>query len=123
MELFLLCGEIWFAVPKAPTAGNNETKMDFVDCQLYNSSLRFRVDFTDHVSNITAVENQSMNDIDTTGDSLDFDPYFALFQEMSTFLIGSVSWWIDTLGAAYFYPNTELLDTNLATSSQVYYMN
>jgi hypothetical protein len=123
MELFLLYGEIWFAIPKAPTPGNNATHMEFINCQLYNSSLKFKVDFTDHVSNTTIIENTPMNDIDTTGDALEFDAYFALFQEMSTFLIGSVSWWVDTLGAAYLFPSADILDTNLATSSQVYYMN
>jgi hypothetical protein len=122
MELYTLTGEIWIAIPKANNGTGNETQMDFINCHLYNSSLRFAVNFTDRVSNTTIIENQRVNDLEYEDSGVN-DPYFAMFQEMSTFLIGSVSWMIDTLGSAYFYPNAELLDTNLANSAQVYYMN
>ncbi|KAF4632480.1 hypothetical protein G7Y89_g5644 [Cudoniella acicularis] len=58
-----LAGDIWIAIPTARSDTGNQTQMEFINCQLYNSSLVVNVEFSNQVSNITVIEIKWMNDL------------------------------------------------------------
>jgi hypothetical protein len=142
IQLMGLVGQVWIAVPTASSNVTSPSQMEFISCQLYNSSLTINVNFTDYVSTITVIKNIWMNDLDASDlsasdfrDDLDTeeDPdlwknnemfsYFAYFQTIGTHLIGSDSWWYAGNARYINADNIEMLNTYLATSSQVYYMD
>jgi hypothetical protein len=116
-------GQILVAILALTGGAINEMKMEFISCQLYNSSLTVQVDFTNNVSSTTVVENKWMNDLYETDGTAISDAYFAFFQQISENVVGSVSWWVDSSGAPHYYPSLLLMNTNLGLSSQIYNMN
>lgn len=72
-ELYSLHRKILIAILKDTAGHSNEILIEFINCQLYNSSLTFNVAFTNHVSNTTIIENKWMNDLYENDDTENFD--------------------------------------------------
>ena len=119
-------GQIWIAIAEYP---NNQTRMQFVSCGLYNASISFKVNFTNHVPSISDIQKQWLNVVNFYQQASDndvaniFNSYSAYFQGICSYLFGSVAWDIDTLGAPMFWLVGETMNTNLAKSSQWYDMS
>jgi hypothetical protein len=47
-------GQIWIAIAEYP---NNQTRMQFVSCGLYNASVSFEVNFTNHVPSMSNIQS------------------------------------------------------------------
>lgn len=123
-----LLGQIWIALPSAATETNDTgpNHMAFIQCQLYNASLAANVNFTNHVSSITVIENKWVNDIRWHDETLSYYLYMSYFMEIGSYLLGSLSWLNNTDSkppTTQTIDNMNLLDTYLATSAQIYYMN
>jgi hypothetical protein len=102
---------------------SNYTQMQFITCQLCNASIKVQVDFINGVSNSTVLEitpianitSQTQNEINTAS--------LVFFQELCTYLIGAVAWYLDVgLQISDYYTETSLLDTYMATGAEIYYM-
>ncbi|OCL04471.1 hypothetical protein AOQ84DRAFT_367485 [Glonium stellatum] len=119
-------GQLWIAIAEYP---NNQTQMQFVNCELYNASVSFTVNFTNHVPSINSIEKKWLNEVNLFQKTNDNDlvyvlhSYSAYFQGICSYLFGSVSWYTDTLGALRFISIGETMNTNLAKSSQWYNMS
>ena len=116
-------GQIWIAIAEYP---NNQTRMQFVSCGLYNASVSFKVNFTNHVPSISNIQKQWLNAVNLyqpASDNNIFNSYSAYFQGICSYLFGSVAWDIDSLGSPRFLLVGETMNTNLAKSSQWYDMS
>lgn len=96
-ELDELGGQIWIAISAAMSNDTKQTQMESINCQLYDSSLIINVSFLNHVSTITIIESQWMNDISTplllhSASNSSQTSYITYFQELSTYLTESVFW-------------------------------
>jgi hypothetical protein len=126
-------GEIWIAIPTTSSDNSSQTPMEFINCHLCNSSLTVNVEFINQVSNITVIENKWMNDLHSPpfeavtyggyNNCTELYSYFGYLYEIGTYLLGFESWWVDANGTPVTNEDAEILNTHLATSSQVYYMD
>jgi hypothetical protein len=115
IDLDGLAGEIWIAIPTVSSDTSNQTEMEFINCQLYNSSLTVNIEFINQVSNITVIENKWMNDLyrndleTATASGLlygtEFYSYFAYLQEIGIYLLGAV-WSFEYINILYEYRYT-----------------
>lgn len=110
-------GQIWIAIAEYP---NNQTRMQFVSCRLYNASVSFEVNFTNHVPSISNIQKQWLNAVNLhqpASDNAIINSYSAYFQGICSYLFGSVAWYIDSLGSPRFLLVGQTMNTNLAKSS------
>jgi hypothetical protein len=120
-----LPGQIWIAIATYP---NNQTLMEFINCELYNVSLSFSVIFSNQVGSITNVDQQWINTVNPAYPFLEVselsivtNSYAAFFQDICSYLIGTVAWYNDTLDT-HFQTAGQVLNTNLALVSQFHDM-
>lgn len=93
-------GQIWIAIAEYP---NNQTRMQFVSCGLYNASVSFKVNFTNHVPSISNIQKRWLNAANLYQPASDNDilnSYSAYFQGICSYLFGSVAWYNDGLWIA-----------------------
>jgi hypothetical protein len=127
-------GEVWIALPAYP---NNETEVQYINCELYNASATYDVVFTNHVGVIQNISKEFLDRINpyeiwSVTSPEDYSPLdslggsAALFKEVAALLIGTVSsadnpilpLQQDAL-LGTFQSGTNMLTTILALVSQV----
>lgn len=102
---------------------SNFTKIQFITCQLYNASIKVQVNFTNGVSDSRILETTPIGNITAQNQNETSTASLIFFQELSTYLIGAVSWYLDIgFQIPVYYTETALLDTYMATGAEIYYM-
>lgn len=130
LQLQALSGEVLIAIPEANPNITKPSLMEFISCQIYNASLTINVNFINNISSVRIVESKWVNDVDIhtlwalggeNGQGL--MSYFAYLRELGSYIIGAVSWYQNSNVAGYISRNTEVLNSYMGTSAQVYYMD
>lgn len=130
LQLQVLSGEVLIAIPEANTDITKQSLMEFISCQIYNASLIINVNFINNVSSVRVIESKWINDVDVHTlwalggeDGQGLMSYFAYLREMGNYIIGVVSWYQNSNVAGYISRSTEVLNSYIGTSAQVYYMD
>lgn len=130
MRLEYHSGEVLIAIPEANTDITKPSLIEFISCQLYNASLIMNVNYINNVSSIAVIESKWINDVDVHtlwalggGNGQGLMSYFAFLRELGTYIIGVVSWSQNGGIAPIINRNTQVLNTYMGTSTQVYYMD
>jgi hypothetical protein len=108
-------GQIWIAIANF---SHGQTQMQFLNCQLYNTSLAFTVNFTNNVGAFTNIEKHWLDLVDTTSRRKASKNFSSFFVKLSSYIIGTVSN-IHNGSQTNFQSDTNLLGSSLALTSQV----
>jgi hypothetical protein len=108
-------GQIWIAIANF---SHGQSKMQFLNCQLYNTSLTFTVNLTNNVGAFTNIGKHWLTPVSTTSSRKASKNFSSFFVKLSSYIIGTVSK-IHNGSQTNFQSDTNLLDTSLALTSQV----